>query len=462
MLYFYCADKKITKEVCQLNDIIHILNLHPRDVKDCSFHFENSMMFYSITLTQDEFVCKDCSSKLKIKDYRKRKISHQLIRGKDTYIIYKARRYFCSTCHKTHFESNPFSNNSHISTLTQIEILKSLKEVNHTFSSVSRTFHIPVTTIVSIFDKYAHMTTLDFPEIMCIDEHYAFRKKETQYISLLVDFKNGTIIDVVNGRTKRHFSSYTQLLSKKEVSKVKFISIDMSTTYKSVQQLYFPTATLCVDSFHVVATINKLLKRIRITIMKKYQRDSINYYLLKTFHWLLMTNGTNIDYNTPRYNRKLKGYYNYNRLLEMILDIDPILRTAYQLKEDYIFFNSTASLDSAHDQLLDIIIKFKNSNIPSFVSFADSLSLWFVEIVNSFTIRNERRISNGIIESINSKIDTLLTAANGYSNFSRLRNRIMFSINKNSPLITYRTKPINIKEPGKIRGTYRKKNKVEI
>ena len=56
----------------------------------------------------------------------------------------------------------------------------------------------------------------------------------------------------------------------------------------------------------------------------------------------------------------------------MILDIDPILKTAYQLKEDYIFFNSTASLDNAHDQLLDIIIKFKNSTIPSFVSFADS------------------------------------------------------------------------------------------
>ena len=36
------------------------------------------------------------------------------------------------------------------------------------------------------------------------------------------------------------------------------------------------------------------------------------------------------------------------------------------------------------------------------------------------------RISNGKIEGTNSRIKTILKNANGFKNFSRMRNRIMF------------------------------------
>ncbi|MFR2767423.1 MAG: transposase [Thomasclavelia sp.] len=76
--------------------------------------------------------------------------------------------------------------------------------------------------------------------------------------------------------------------------------------------------------------------------------------------------------------------------------------------------------------------EYASSNIESYRRFSTTLIEWFDEIVNSFHIYNGQRISNSKIEGINSRIKTILKNANGFRNFSRMRNRIMFSLNKNS------------------------------
>jgi transposase len=40
-----------------------------------------------------------------------------------------------------------------------------------------------------------------------------------------------------------------------------------------------------------------------------------------------------------------------------------------------------------------------------------------------------------VIEGLNSRIKTIIKNANGYCNFGRLRNKILFAINKNEPII---------------------------
>lgn len=53
-------------------------------------------------------------------------------------------------------------------------------------------------------------------------------------------------------------------------------------------------------------------------------------------------------------------------------------------------------------------------------------------------------------------INTILKNANGFRNFSRMRNRIMFSLNKNSMPSSLELL-LRIKEPGKKRGNYKSK-----
>lgn len=97
-------------------------------------------------------------------------------------------------------------------------------------------------------------------------------------------------------------------------------------------------------------------------------------------------------------------------------------------------------------------LNYSHSNIESFRRFSNTLISWFDEIVNSFNMYDDKRISNGKIEGTNSRIKTILKNANGYRNFSRMRNRIMYSLNKSSLPTSFNSEVI--KRKGKKRGKY--------
>lgn len=94
-------------------------------------------------------------------------------------------------------------------------------------------------------------------------------------------------------------------------------------------------------------------------------------------------------------------------------------------------FNTTSNSLNAKERLADQIEKFADANIEEYQEFYNLMINWNKEIINSFSIINNRRINNSYIESRNSQIEKLFYNANGYKNFSRARNRIMYCINKN-------------------------------
>lgn len=439
------------------DDIINILNLNHSDVQSCTSKKENNRITYYITLIRKEFFCPLCFHKLYIKDYRSVKLNHQIIRCFDTRIIYRKRRYYCSRCKSYHYEDNPFvsTKRSAFTDLSEIQMMNFLKEHSATFSMTARQFHTSPTKVINVFDTLGQMKKLPFTDAICIDEFYWNRKSKNKYACVIVDFNTSNIIDIIEGRKLKNWDSYTQLINKKELHSIKYICTDLFETYRQVQKIYFPHALLCCDSFHIIKNINVLLKNERIKIMKKHEKDSVEYYLLKNFNYLLMMNSSKIKENKAKYNHKLKRYINYPRLLELILNISPVLKEAYELKELYLFFNTTSSINDARVNLSEVINEYASSNIESYRRFSTTLIEWFDEIVNSFHIYNGQRISNSKIEGINSRIKTILKNANGFRNFSRMRNRIMFSLNKNSLPSSLKQSQI-IKKSGRKRGKYKK------
>lgn len=439
------------------DDIITILNLNKSNVQNFYTTRNQQNLHLHIQFIRDEFICKTCKQKLYIKDYKLKIIKHQIIRDMDTTIHYSARRYLCKNCNSTHFEKNPFtSRNYNFSQIMIVSLLKYLKEPTVSFSLAARQYNISTSRVVSLFDDYCQMVKRPLTRCICIDEFYAIRTSKEKYVCIILDFDRGTILDVMFGRTKINWSSYTQLIPKKELDFVEYISIDMYETYRIAAKKYFKNAKVCIDSFHVIKNINQLLKRIRIDTMKRYPEDSNEYYLLKNFNWLIMMDGSKVPDNIGKYNKKLGYVINYTQILELILAIDPILKHAYELKEDYLLFNATSTLENARDDLSTIISIFTSSEIETYQHFADTtLIKWFDEIVNSFTLFNGRRISNGPIESTNSRVKTILKVSNGFKNFSRMRNKIMYSLNKDSCISPIKNKQI-IKRKGKPRGPYNK------
>lgn len=192
----------------------------------------------------------------------------------------------------------------------------------------------------------------------------------------------------------------------------------------------FKHALLCVDSFHVIQLINKMFHKELLRIMRNYDKDSIEYYLLKHKKYYLLKNSDSIkDWFKQEYNHKL-GYHLYlMKYRELLFNIDPLIKELYELKEDYILFNRLKDKQIIIERFDELIYRFMNHENKEVVRVGRIITKWKQEILNSFNWYNGRRISNGPIESRNNIIKLLIRNAAGYRNFNHLRTRIIYCIN---------------------------------
>ena len=131
-------------------------------------------------------------------------------------------------------------------------------------------------------------------------------------------------------------------------------------------------------------------------------------------------------------------YLSEHEIVDYMLSIDSNLKDAYELLNEYRNFNSVATINNAAEMLDELIIKFHNSKIDEYYKSYRLLKNWRQEIINSFHRINGHVISNGGMERANSDIKTIIRHAYGFTNFSRLRNRIMYVKNDNASILGYR------------------------
>lgn len=163
--------------------------------------------------------------------------------------------------------------------------------------------------------------------------------------------------------------------------------------------------------------------------MKSYDTFSIEYYLLKSWKNLLFDRTVNLD-NKGKYNKKLHRFINYRQLLDLMLDIDPELKLAYELKESYTIFNADSTLEEASEKIEYFIETFTLANVPEYQEFTNMLIKWKQEIINSFSLYRGRRINNSVAESMNATIKDLISNTKGIRNSERRKKRIMYAVNK--------------------------------
>jgi len=399
----------------------------------------NYYQCYIRLLKSDNYVCPNCGSlSNKVKEYYEKKISHSSLLDYEVIIRYSARRLLCNDCHKSFYEPNPFCETySKISYLTTQSVLLKLKDFHSTFSDVAKQYFLSTSEVIRIFDKYVDCGRGTLTPIICVDEFYLGKKSRQKYAFVIMDFNTSQIIDVLYGRHKNILYRYFDgLLSyKREI--VKWVCMDMYQPYIDVFSLKFPNAHIAVDSFHVIQHLNNALIEIRIKTMKKYDNEKGNlnrndtyYSMLKHFHYFLVKDYDKIYsglIKVPRF--KTKWYK--DQILNYLLSIDEDLTAAYKLKEMYRDFNKTAEYnEQTREQLRYMINEFKTFKFKSYRDFGDLLAKHEDYILNSFIRIEGRRLSNGPCEGLNSRIKTILKNACGYTKFPRLRNKIIYSLNK--------------------------------
>ena len=100
----------------------------------------------------------------------------------------------------------------------------------------------------------------------------------------------------------------------------------------------------------------------------------------------------------------------------------------------FLYWNKRVDESNAEKFVAHMAEEFASYGIRELSSVAKTLRNWQSEIVNSFNHHNGRHISNGPVESVNSRIKTVKRNGNGYSNFERFRKRVIYSLNEDSSI----------------------------
>lgn len=402
----------------------------------------NEQLTLHLRLKKQIMTCPVCqTTPMYFHGYRLKQIIHSVSIEHKVLIAYQSRRYKCKLCCKVISESNPFNQSyERMSLNTKLSILNHLKDIHHNFADTAKLFNVSSQSVINIFDKHIDAHPRKLGEVISIDEVFTNKMNKYKYACVILDFNTSKIIDIIATRHKNYLTEYFSRIPREERLGVKAVVIDMWPTYYDVAKLCFPNAFIAIDSFHIIKNLNEAIKQIRIKIQRKYDQDSsrleyndMYYYMLKKFHYFFVKDYENIYDGKIRVS-KMKSYWHKSEILSYLLKIDDSLTKAYRLKEAYRVFNLTASFNDCDERLDELITEFRNSEFEIYRTFGQTLNTWRDSIKNSFIRIDGRRISNGPIESINNKIKTIIKNSNGIRKFTRFRNRVLYSINKDIPL----------------------------
>lgn len=239
-----------------------------------------------------------------------------------------------------------------------------------------------------------------------IDETSA--KKRHNYITVGVDMDNRSVIHATEGKGADTITAIKEHLEQKgtTASEIDQVCIDLSPSFISGVVKEFPDAAITFDRFHVKKLLNKAMDEVR----KKERRS---HELLKGHRYtFLMANS--------RLSQRLREQR------DALIDLYPVLGEAYRLKELFDDFWEMDNVQDAAGFLAFWCDQVHEAGIQPFIKFSNTIKAHWSGIVNYI----ESRMTNGILEGINSKIQLIKARARGFRNTSNFISMIYFNCGK--------------------------------
>ena len=239
-----------------------------------------------------------------------------------------------------------------------------------------------------------------------IDETSA--KKGHDYVSLMVDMNTRRVIDVQEGKDKEVVKKFAYTLEGKGGNRkqIEQVCIDMSPSFIAGTLEMFSNAQQTFDKFHLIQHLNQAMDEVR-----KLERKGNE--LLKNHKYTFLRNRNKLS--------KSK-----NEELEYLLATYPVLGEAYRLKEMFRDVFEIEDPEEAKSYLLFWCDLVMEKEIFAFKEFANMIKAHWFGIVNYF----DYKITNGILEGINSKIQLIKRRARGYRDVKNFINMIHFCCGK--------------------------------
>jgi len=233
-------------------------------------------------------------------------------------------------------------------------------------------------------------------------------RKGHKYVTLGVDLMTSRVIHACEGKDKETLNNIQQHLEYKGVPKEQItqISMDLSPAFIAGAAKSFPAAAITFDRFHVVKLLNEAMDKVR-------RVERIEHEALKGHKYTFLRNRENLSDKQEK------------SLSEMI-ELYPNLGKAYRLK---VLFNDLWEMPNktaATTFLSNWCNEVEEAKIPAFMAFSKTVRSHWSGIIHFV----ESRITNGILEGINSKVQLAKRRARGYRNTGNFINMIYFLCGK--------------------------------
>lgn len=241
-----------------------------------------------------------------------------------------------------------------------------------------------------------------WPEAIGIDEHGVGRDKTRvggrAYVTMIVNHKHKKLMDVVFGKKGDDLIARLSHIPGRE--NVRYVTLDMSDSYRGFIKNFFPNAQLIADKFHVI----RLLSHVILKERKRIAGNNAN----RKARSLLLCSAVKLDWEDAIAIRQyLKKY--------------PRLEELYAFKERIHGFYRCKGYDRAKLALQNITFDAALSNEPEIRRLGKTLQYWSTEILNYFAFG----LTNARVEGFNNKASLVRRRAFGYRNLANYRLRLL-------------------------------------
>jgi transposase len=230
------------------------------------------------------------------------------------------------------------------------------------------------------------------------------RKKGHNYVTVFADLSTRRVIHACEGKDASTVESFVESLEEKGGKKeaIEVVSMDMSPAFISGVLETLPGACMVFDKFHLVQSLNKALDEVR----KKERKGNdllkgYKYTVLKKYDKLSRDKKSELDYVLMTYPTLGEAY----RLRELFMDMFTVVKP--EEAKGYLWFWCDMAVDS---------------KIVPYQKFVNLIKAHWSGITAYF----DKRITNGVLEGINSKIQLAKRRARGYRNIRNFINMIYF------------------------------------
>jgi transposase len=254
-------------------------------------------------------------------------------------------------------------------------------------------------------------------------------KKGHRYVTCVVDHDTGRLVWAAPGRDKATLSRFFDLLGPDRCAKITHVSADGAEWIADVVDQRCPNAVRAADPFHVVAWATDALDQVRRDVWNTARggkgRATEASKALKNARWTLWKDPD--DLSQAQQAR-----------LDWIARTHPRLHRAWALKEGlrWVFQLSRQGYPRLAVTALDRWIGWaRRCRIPAFVDLARRI----VRHRDAIEVAIEHRLSNALVESVNTKLRLITRMAFGFHDPHALIGLAMLALGGLCPPLPGRT-----------------------